>query len=75
MRQFAVRVDDDLADRIDEARGDVPRQRWMLRAFEAALGGQVSPGLAQQGRVFTGAAIERGSPSPSLERFAKKGGK
>jgi len=94
MRQFAVRVDDELADRIDAARGDVPRQRWMLRAFEAALGPDVvaralddgriaaedAPGFREMLRAEPSAAqpLRRGSPSPSLERFAgprPKGGK
>jgi hypothetical protein len=35
----SFRFPDGLVERIDEARGDVPRTRWVVRALEAALGG------------------------------------
>src|SRR5215207_6620748 len=36
-RPLSIRVDPRLIDRIDNARGDVPRTRWLVRAMEAAL--------------------------------------
>jgi hypothetical protein len=32
-RQLVVRVEPDIADRITEARGDVPLQKWLMRAI------------------------------------------
>lgn len=32
-----VRIPDDLRERIDAARGDVPRERWIRRVLEEAL--------------------------------------
>lgn len=88
MRQIAVRVDDDLHAAIEAARGEIPRERWMRAALTAAASG-ASPMppkpptgrvMALDGdRVVVSAPIQRGSPSPSLARFAggvpKKGGK
>jgi hypothetical protein len=37
-RQLVVRVEPELADRITEARGDVPLQRWLIRAILEKLG-------------------------------------
>lgn len=33
-----IRIPRDLADRIDRVRGDVPRDRWIRRELERALG-------------------------------------
>lgn len=41
-QRFEMRLSDELAGRIDKARGDVPRATWIKRAVESALG-QVSP--------------------------------
>lgn len=58
MRQYAVRVEDELGDRIDAARGpDVPRNRWIRRAIEAALA------VAEAGEVL---APAKGSPDRSM---------
>lgn len=35
--QLGVRVPASVFDRIDSARGDVPRAKWVLRAVETAL--------------------------------------
>jgi predicted transcriptional regulator len=32
-----VRIPDDLRDKIDAVRGDVPRERWIRRALEQVL--------------------------------------
>jgi hypothetical protein len=41
---FTLRLEDELAERVDGARGDVPRQRWLVRAVEQALeDGDASP--------------------------------
>jgi hypothetical protein len=57
MRQYAVRVEDDLGDLIDAARGDVPRNRWIVRAIEAALA------AAEEHEVL---APAKGSPDRSM---------
>jgi hypothetical protein len=36
-KALPFRIDEDLLRRVDEARGDVPRTRWVTRAIEAAL--------------------------------------
>ena len=38
-RSVTFRLDEGLLDRVDSARGDVPRTRWVVRALESALGG------------------------------------
>ena len=35
--QVNLRLPDELLAQVDEARGDVPRERWIRRAVEAAL--------------------------------------
>lgn len=37
MKQIGLRVPEDLADQIAEAKGDVPLNTWIIRAIEAAL--------------------------------------
>jgi hypothetical protein len=37
-RRFEMRLSDDLWDRIERARGDVPRATWIKRALESVLG-------------------------------------
>jgi hypothetical protein len=39
MRQINLRVTDEMLTLIDEARGDVPRERWIRAAVVARLGG------------------------------------
>lgn len=34
-----LRIPDELTDRIDKARGDITRTRWITRALEQALAG------------------------------------
>lgn len=36
-KSFTVRMDADHLDRLDHARGDVPRERFVRRAIEAAV--------------------------------------
>jgi hypothetical protein len=43
MRQINLRVDEELLERLDAARGGVPRNVWVRRAVEAALGWVVDP--------------------------------
>lgn len=55
-----VRLPDDLHERIDAVRGDVPRERWVRRTLEAALSeaqGSI-PGNVVVGRS------EKPAPSP-----------
>lgn len=42
-----VRVPKALADDIDAVRGDVPRERWVVRALIEALGGHPQSPVAQ----------------------------
>lgn len=39
-----LRIADELAERIDAVRGDVPRDRWVARALEQALGSSAHDG-------------------------------
>jgi hypothetical protein len=48
--QVNLRLDPELLAEIDIARGDVPRNRWILRAIEAALGVAASPRLGDPRR-------------------------
>jgi hypothetical protein len=41
-RQMVVRVEPDLYDRVTEARGDVPLQKWLMRAILEKLEGSVN---------------------------------
>lgn len=91
MTPVMVRIPDDLRDLIDAVRGDVPRERWIRRTLEAALSSSETPEealnrIAQSSPEELGMsrsqarmnAVQRGSASPSLERFSKaqrKGGK
>ena len=34
---MVLRLEEGLLERVDRARGDVPRQRWLVRVIEAAL--------------------------------------
>lgn len=45
-KSFAIRMDADQLERLDRARGDVPRERFVRRAIEAAVQGVE----AEQGR-------------------------
>jgi len=36
-KQISLQLPDDLLDRLDVVRGDVPRDRWLQQAIEAAL--------------------------------------
>ncbi len=38
MRQHALRLNDDLMQAVDSARGDVARNLWLVRAIELRLG-------------------------------------
>jgi hypothetical protein len=39
----SIRLPDDLAERIDSVRGDVPRERWIKRLLERELRGAAPP--------------------------------
>lgn len=43
MKQVNLRLDDELLARIDEARGDVPRERWLRAAALLRLDGPPGP--------------------------------
>jgi hypothetical protein len=58
--RLELRIDRKLMERIDEARGDVSRTRWVERALESALG-DVAP--ASQGAEGGGRLPS--SPAPS----------
>ena len=73
---MTFRLPIELVERVDAARGDVTRTRFVERALEAALSGtdeEAPASGAASSRV--GAASPRtsmpgrGSPSPSLRRF------
>ena len=53
-----VRIPGDLRDAIDAERGDVPRERWVRRALEAALRDRVGDS-AGSGRAITPAVESR----------------
>lgn len=79
MKQVALRLDDELAAAIDRARGDIPRERWIRGALEAALEGRTD-----EAKAYEVARAERdvlaaqrplaplGSPSSSLANFMPK---
>jgi hypothetical protein len=37
MRQITLRIDDELFEKIERARGQVPRERWLRRTIERQL--------------------------------------
>jgi hypothetical protein len=43
MPQITVRLSDELRERIDTARGDIPRERWVRRVLENALTTSADP--------------------------------
>lgn len=43
MKQVALRLDDELAALIDQAAGQVPRERWIKNTLRAALGASSDP--------------------------------
>jgi hypothetical protein len=49
-RQIPLRVDDRLLARIEKARGEVPRERWIRRAIEMRLELE-SAGKARHGKA------------------------
>lgn len=67
-----MRIDVDLLERVDAARGDVGRTRWMERALEAALGGGVERAGASRSAIVDSqrAGCERGK----LDRSANADG-
>lgn len=70
MRQISCRVTDELHAAIESARGDTPREPWMRRVLAvAASEGLVGPVRRDPLTPTYGRTMQRGSPSPSLERF------
>jgi metal-responsive CopG/Arc/MetJ family transcriptional regulator len=65
MAKISINVPDDVLTQVDEAAHleDRSRSQWLTRAARLALGGSASPA--------TSSGVQRGSPSPSLTRFAK----
>lgn len=37
MKQVPLRLEDELLERVERARGDVPRERWIRRVIEKEL--------------------------------------
>ena len=60
-KPLALRVDAELLARVDAARGDVPRTRWVVRALESALG--YSDVIAEAGSVESSSGPGRSAPS------------
>jgi hypothetical protein len=57
-RPLALRIDPELLRRVDVARGDVSRTRWVERALESALGGE-SPRTGTGSSAQTRAPVEK----------------
>jgi hypothetical protein len=76
MAERRPRIPEDLAERIDVARGDVPFERFVRRALEAALGpsGNVDPGTPGPTATDGDKAASTG-PSPASPRAPAKIGK
>jgi hypothetical protein len=66
---LSFRWDPEFVARIDDARGDVPRSKFVRRAVEAALAGRESTESWRAHSQAHNTAVRRGSGSPSLERF------
>lgn len=53
MRQHSLRLDDELMQAVDSSRGDVPRNVWITRVIESAIGfraQQKAPGVPEAER-------------------------
>jgi hypothetical protein len=56
MKQVALRLDDDLAAKIDQAAGQVPRERWIKNTLRSALEATLSEPKG---------ALDRTQPGPA----------
>lgn len=56
MVQVNLRLAEELYARVEEARGDVPRNRWLVRAVERAL---------EESGAHQGAIVSTPSPAPA----------
>lgn len=64
-RPLALRIDEDLLVRVDEARGDVSRTRFVERALESALAGDATGGRS-------GGSLDQGATHPPASSRAPK---
>lgn len=70
--QRRPRIPAELARQVDEVRGDVPFNRWVVAALEEALGmgpGGTSPASPRAAESPPALRVRRGSESPSMSRF------
>jgi hypothetical protein len=67
---LSFRWDPEFVARIDDARGDVPRSKFVRRAVERVLS---EPAYQPVWSPVKRETLTRGTPSPSLERFKGAG--
>jgi hypothetical protein len=67
MKQISVRVDDELREAIDKARGQIPREAWMRTVLAAAAGNLTAKQSA--GREYASVMAER---QRNLEKARKR---
>ena len=73
--RFELRLPEGVLERVDAARGDVSRSRFVLRAIEAALGSAQYPFEAERvnvrGAVDSGARTARVVPGSLRQTWAR----
>jgi hypothetical protein len=73
MKQIKVRLDEELAERIDSVRGEVPRERWIRAALRAALAGEGVEFEAQEPVTTKRGVPPEGEKFPTQETPEKAG--
>ncbi len=66
MKQVALRLDDDLAAKIDQAAGQVPRERWIKNTLRSALEAESAsvPALGNDGERSNEVPASQSHPAP-----------
>jgi hypothetical protein len=62
--RLELRVERELLERIDDAAGDVPRSRWVVRVLEQALDGHAAPRRGAPGDAAREVGLEKAPRSP-----------
>lgn len=73
MRTITVRMEEELLGRVDAARGDVPRERWVRRTLEEALVGEPGGQSVSTARGRSPEIRPGGAGSTPAERTAEAG--
>jgi hypothetical protein len=66
-----LRLNRELLDRVNEARGDVPKNRWIERALEAALDGGLGLGQPSGGATDGQATASPAAAPPASPRASE----